>query len=81
MLLHLSSECPLGLVLDLLIREGQMTEIRQRHKAQSKAQGDGSMCYIGSPPDACLQKLREEGVSIRQLSGLTGISYSVVRKY
>lgn len=29
----------------------------------------------------CLQKLREEGVSIRQLSRLTGVSYSVVRKY
>ena len=31
--------------------------------------------------NACLQKLREEGISIRQLSRLTGISYSVVRKY
>lgn len=29
----------------------------------------------------CLKKLREAGVSIRQLSRLTGISYNVARKY
>lgn len=31
--------------------------------------------------DKCLKKLREKGVSIRQLSRLTGTSYSVVRKF
>ena len=31
--------------------------------------------------DKCLKKLREKGVSIRQLSRLTGISYGVVRKF
>lgn len=31
--------------------------------------------------DKCLKKLREKGVSIRQLSRLTGISLSVVRKF
>lgn len=30
--------------------------------------------------DKCLKKLKEKGVSIRQLSRLTGISFSVVRK-
>ena len=31
--------------------------------------------------DKCLKKLRDKGVSIRQLSRLTGISLSVVRKF
>lgn len=31
--------------------------------------------------DKCLKKLREKGVSIRQLSRLTGISYGVVRRF
>ena len=31
--------------------------------------------------EKCLKKLREAGLSIRQLSRLTGISYNVVRKY
>lgn len=30
--------------------------------------------------DKCLKKLRDQGVSIRQLSRLTGISFSVIRK-
>ena len=30
--------------------------------------------------DRCLKKLREKGVSIRQLSRLTGISFSVIRR-
>ena len=31
--------------------------------------------------DKCLKKLREMGLSIRQLSRLTGISFSIIRKY
>lgn len=31
--------------------------------------------------DKCLKKLREKGLSIRQLSRLTGISFSIIRKY
>ena len=31
--------------------------------------------------DKCLKKLRDKGISIRQLSRLTGISFSVVRKF
>lgn len=31
--------------------------------------------------DHCLKKLREKGLSIRQLSRLTGISFSIVRRY
>ncbi len=31
--------------------------------------------------DKCLKKLRNEGISIRQLSRLTGVSFNVVRKF
>lgn len=31
--------------------------------------------------DRCLKKLRDKGVSIRQLSRLTGVSFNVVRKF
>ena len=31
--------------------------------------------------DKCLKRLRESGLSIRQISRLTGVSFNVVRKY
>ena len=31
--------------------------------------------------DRCLKKLRESGLSIRQISRLTGVSFSIVRKF
>ena len=31
--------------------------------------------------DRCLKKLRESGLSIRQISRLTGVSFNIVRKY
>ena len=31
--------------------------------------------------DKCLKRLRESGLSIRQISRLTGVSFNVVRKF
>ena len=31
--------------------------------------------------DKCLKKLRENGLSIRQISRLTGVSFNIVRKF
>ena len=31
--------------------------------------------------DKCLKKLRESGLSIRQISRLTGVSFNIVRKF
>lgn len=47
--------------------------------------GDGSMCCEFqaldiSARDRCLKRLRENGLSIRQISRLTGVSYYLIQK-